>query len=65
MTEWPAAVHRVLGLLTLRQNVIDALLGQLVERPLLRGRTDRSASLSRSDDPFRRACQVALGEVRS
>jgi hypothetical protein len=50
MTEWPAAVHRVLGLLTLRQNVIDALLG---------------ASLSRSDDPVRRACQVALGEVRS
>ena len=65
MVEGHAVLHRVVTLLTMQQNVIDALLDQVVELRLQGGRIGRGASPSRSDDPVRRPGQAVIGEMRT
>jgi hypothetical protein len=65
MIEKHAAFHRVVGLLTMQQNLINALLEQTVELRLTRERTDRHASGSISDDPVRHPGSAVIGEVRT
>ena len=65
MIEGHAALHRVVGRLTMQQNLIDAFLEQVVEWRLTRERTDRRESGSISGDPVRHSGYAVIGEVRT